>query len=357
MNMNSTIRIGLIGGGWRASYYLRIASMLPHLFHITGVVLRSPDKYSDFLAKWKVPVYRSAEELAEVSDFLVLAVSKTSAPASITELAAADIPVLAETPPATNLSEYEQLSAIAASNPRIQVAEQYPLLPHNQARTAYINTGKLGDVMHVQVSAGHGYHGISLIRKWLSIGTTFECDIIGRRFSLPIADTPHRGQASSNEVGIEQQEIAIFSFADGKSAVLDFARSQYFSTIRSNRILIRGSHGEIQDNTITRKIGPDHFETVTIQRSQHGQEDSLYNLSLAHLQAGVDVLYRNPFSSYPLSDEEIGIAEALLRMRTFLEEGTSFYSLSDALTDVRLGLSMEEAIANKGAVTVHIDLL
>ncbi|MBD3922539.1 Gfo/Idh/MocA family oxidoreductase [Paenibacillus sp. PR3] len=352
--MNAPLRIGIIGGGWRAAYYLRIASLLPHLFHITGIVLRDPAKYSDLLARWSVRAFRSAEELAAESDFLVLAVSKTSATAYITDLAASDIPMLAETPPATSLAEYEQLSTIAARNPRIQVAEQYPFLPHNQARTAYINSGKLGDVMHVQVSAGHGYHGISLIRKWLSIGTTLECEIIGRRFSMPIADTPHRGQASSNEPGIEQQDIAIFSFADGKSAVLDFARSQYFSTIRSNRILIRGTHGEIQDNTITRKIGPDHFETVTIQRSQHGQEGSLFNLSLAQLQAGADILYRNPFYPHSLSDEEIGIAEALLRMHTFLKDGTSFYSLAEALTDVRLGLSMDEALASKGAVTVRI---
>lgn len=352
--MNTPIRIGIIGGGWRATYYLRIASLLPHLFHITGIVLRDPAKYSDLLARWNVPAYRSAEELSAVSDFLVLAVSKTSATAYITELAAADIPLLAETPPATNLAEYEQLSAIAARNPRIQVAEQYPLLPHNQARSSYISSDKLGDVMHVQVSAGHGYHGISLIRKWLSIGMALECEIIGRRFTLPIADTPHRGQAPSNEPGVEQQDIAIFTFANGKSAVLDFARSQYFSTIRSNRVLIRGTHGEIQDNTITRKIGPDHFETVTIQRSQHGQEDSLFNLSLAQLQAGADILYRNPFAPHSLSDEEIGIAEALLRMRVFLQEGTSFYSLDEALTDVRLGLSMDEALAGKEAVTVRI---
>ncbi|GMK41858.1 hypothetical protein PCCS19_49170 [Paenibacillus sp. CCS19] len=352
--MNSPIRIGIIGGGWRASYYLRIASLLPHLFHISGVVLRDPTKYSDFLARWNVPVYRSAEELSAKSDFLVLAVSKTAAAACIADLVAADIPVLAETPPATSLAEYEQLAAIAARNPCIQVAEQYPLLPHNQARTAYLGSGKLGDVHHVQVSAGHGYHGISLIRQWLNIGTTLECEIIGRRFSMPIADTPHRGQVSSNEPGVEQQDIAIFSFAGGKSAVLDFARSQYFSTIRSNRILIRGTHGEIQDNTITRKIAPDYFETATIQRTQQGQEGSLFNLSLARLQAGADILYRNPFASHSLSDEEIGIAEALLRMRIFLQEGISFYSLSEALTDVRLGLSMDEALASSGAVTVRI---
>lgn len=300
ITMNSPIQIGIIGGGWRASYYLRIASMLPHLFHISGVVLRDPAKYSDFLAKWKVPLYQSAEELSTVSDFLVLAVSKTAAASCITDLAAADIPVLAETPPATNLAEYEQLSAIAASNPRIQVAEQYPLLPHHQARTTYINSGKLGDVHHVQVSAGHGYHGISLIRQWLSIDTTLECEIIGRRFAIPIADTPHRDQTSSSGPGIEQQEIAFFSFANGKSAVLDFARSQYFSTIRSNRVLIRGTHGEMQDNTISRKIGPDHFETVTIQRTQLGQEDSLFNLSLARLQAGADILSQSVRSSSAL---------------------------------------------------------
>ncbi|MCR2807531.1 Gfo/Idh/MocA family protein [Paenibacillus soyae] len=351
--MQRQIRFGLIGGGWRAAFYLRIAAMLPHQFRVSGILLRSPEKYSELLAKWNVPVYSSADALAKECDFLVLAVSKTAAASRIAELAEAGIPVLAETPPAVSLAEYERLTAIAASKPSIQVAEQYPLLPHHQARTAYAQAGKIGGVHHVQASAGHGYHGISLIRKWLSIDPAESCEIIGRKLTMPIADVPYRDQdVSDDREGIEQQEIAILQFGSGKSALLDFSRSQYFSPIRSNRILIRGTHGEIRDNDAVRKLGAGRFENVRFERVQSGQEGSLAPLSLLEIRAGAETLYRNPFTPHPLSDEELGIAEALLKMDRFIRDGVPFYSLVEALADVRLALAIEQSLTEAKAVTI-----
>ncbi|OUS78434.1 hypothetical protein B1748_02250 [Paenibacillus sp. MY03] len=352
--MRPVITFGLIGGGWRATFYLRIAAMLPHRFRVSGILLRHPEKYEELLAKWNVAVYRSADELARDSDFLVLAVSKNGVPAWLSELSQAGIPVLAETPPATNMTEFDQLTAIAASDARIQVAEQYPLQPHHQARTACLQSGAIGDVHHVQVSAGHGYHGVSLIRKWLAIEPAQSCEIIGSRFSMPIGDVPYRDQTVPDDrEGEEVQEIAIFRFSSGKSAVLDFSRSQYFSQIRANRILIRGTLGEIRDNALVRKTGPGLFESLSLEREQNGQEGSLSPLSLLEIRAGANVLYRNPFSPYPLSDEEIGIAEALVKMDTYLRQGVSFYSLTEALADVRLALAMERSFTEVKPVIVE----
>ena len=52
----------------------------------------------------------------------------------------------------------------------MQVAEQYAFQPLHAARLAFIRAGKLGEISQVQVSVAHGYHGISLIRKFLGIG-------------------------------------------------------------------------------------------------------------------------------------------------------------------------------------------
>lgn len=351
--MESISTFGLIGGGWRASFYLRIAATLPHMFRVSGILLRNPDNYGDFLAKWNIPVYRTAAELAKDSDFLVLSVSKSAAASWISELAAAGIPVLAETPPAANRDEYEQLLEIAATDARIQVAEQYPLQPHHQARTAYIRSGAIGDVRHVQVSSGHGYHGISLIRRWLAIEPHQPCEVIGSRISMPIGDVPGRNSSIPEEQeGVEVQDIAIFRFGGGKSAVLDFSRSQYFSPIRRNRILIRGTLGEIRDNDVYRKTGPGQFESLSFERVQGGQEGSLFPLSLQRIRAGAKALYLNPFNPFPLTDEEIAIAEALMNMDRYLRQGVSFYSLAEALADVRLDLAMERAFAEVKPVAV-----
>ena len=38
------IRFGLIGSGWRAEFYIRIAKMLPEQFELTGVLIRDKRK-------------------------------------------------------------------------------------------------------------------------------------------------------------------------------------------------------------------------------------------------------------------------------------------------------------------------
>lgn len=349
--MTKPIRFGIIGGGWRATCYLKLARMLPQQFQVSGLLIRNPDKYHNLISEWKLPVYSSLEDLAADSDFVVLAVSKASAVSLLQKIAALNIPVLAETPTASTLEEVDILRTIAGDNSAIQVAEQYPLQPHHQARTAYIQSGNLGQVCHVQVSAAHGYHGISLIRKWLSI---FEvtCEIVARRLQVPIMDFSYRGEHARNIVTTEQQDIAIMTFPSGKSAVLDFTRSQYFSPLRSNRILIRGSHGEIRDNDIIRYIGPTETEALQIRRLQGGQEGSLDSLSLYEIRTGQHCLFHNPFHPSPLSDEEIAMGQALLNMSKYLETGISTYSLSDALIDTKLSLAIEEAIALGSVVTL-----
>ncbi|WP_339316299.1 Gfo/Idh/MocA family oxidoreductase [Paenibacillus sp. FSL R10-2734] len=354
--MNRPIRFGIIGSGWRAEMYLKLAHLLPQQFQVSGVFIRNRTKYQQLIEKWNLTVYSSMEQLAAESDFVVLAVSKTAASSLLLELSALQIPVLAETPTASTPAEYELLRSSAIDFSLIQVAEQYPLLPHHQARTAYIQSGQLGQVGHVQVSVAHGYHGISLIRKWLSITGT-ACEITARRLEVPIMDYAYRGREAEDALKTEQQDIAIMVFPSGKSAVLDFTRSQYFSPLRTNRILIRGSHGEIRDNEIIRRLGTEETEHMTIRRIQSGQEGSLENLSLHELRAGQLSLFQNPFHPAPLSDEEIGIGQALLNMSSFLRTGTSVYSLADALTDVRLSFAVDEAISSEGTVTLKDEFI
>ncbi|WNS42887.1 Gfo/Idh/MocA family oxidoreductase [Paenibacillus sp. MMS20-IR301] len=352
---NQPIRFGLIGSGWRAEMYLKLAQMLPQQFQVSGAVIRNPAKYQQLIGRWSLKVYSSAGQLAADSDFLVLAVSKTAAADLLLELADLQIPVLAETPAAASPAEYERLRASLTRASLIQVAEQYPLLPHHQARTAYIGEGQLGRIGHVQVSVAHGYHGISLIRRWLSVNGT-ACEITARRLELPIMDFPYRGRAAEDSLTTEQQDIAIMVFPSGQSAVLDFTRSQYFSPLRRNRVLIRGSHGEIRDNEISRRLSAEETGYAEILRIQGGQEGSLDSLALRELRAEGQCLFRNPFPAAPLSDEEIGIGQALLNMSGFLRTGISSYSLAEALTDARLSFAVDEAICSGGKITLQDEI-
>ena len=48
--------------------------------------------------------------------------------------------------------------------------------------------------------------------------------------------------------------LATLDFGDGRSALYDFTDNQWHNPLRTNRIVVRGSHGEIVDDTVTRWV-------------------------------------------------------------------------------------------------------
>lgn len=351
--MHHPVRFGIVGSGWRAAYYLRIAQALPHLFEVSGLYIRSPHKYQDFIAKWRVPVHSSLASLAADSDFVVTSVSKTASHALIKELTAMGAAVLAETPPAVSEEQLLGLMPLVEQGARIQIAEQYHLQPHHQARTALVESGRLGSIQHTQVSAAHGYHGISLLRKWLNCGPG-RCEITARRYEHLVMEGPHRGvQPSEERLTTEVQDIALFAFDNGTSGVMDFSSQQYYSPVRNQRILIRGTKGELQGNLMNRYAPGLQLETLALERVVDGQEASLIPLSLKQINLGLECLYHHPFHPAPLSDEEIAIAEALSRMAAYVIGGASFYSLAEALQDTYLSLCIDKAIHTKSTIVTE----
>ena len=112
----------------------------------------------------------------------------------------------------------------------------------------------------------------------------------------------------------------------------DFSFEQYCSDIRSSQINIRGTNGEIVNNTCSYlKDGvPQRFE---IYRNTYGVEESLDGMCLFNITGGGEVLYTNPFPRARLSDEEIAIATCLVKMKAYIKTGEAFYSLKDAEFD------------------------
>ncbi|MFD1955601.1 Gfo/Idh/MocA family oxidoreductase [Paenibacillus thailandensis] len=343
----------IIGGGWRAEFYIRIAAALPDFFRITGMFVRDAEKGARLENKYNVRTYRTMDELlAHASgSFAVLSVPRTVSPDFMSELAVRGIPVLAETPPAADLEALLALYRKLPEGARIQVAEQYAFQPKHAARLAFARSGKLGDLWHAQVSAAHDYHGVSLIRQLLGVG--FEDAVIqGSRFGSRILKGPSRqGPPAAEEFVDQLQDIAAFRFEEsGKSAVYDFTREQYFSWIRSGRVLVRGSRGEIADDRI--RYMSDYATPVysELQRIDAGHDGNLEGYHHVGILAGERWLYRNPFAPARLSDEELAMAAVLQAMGDYAQGGPSFYSFAEAAQDQYLAIMMREAIERGTAV-------
>jgi predicted dehydrogenase len=338
------IEFGIVGAGWRTEFYLRIARALPERFRTTGVVVRNPEKRKPFEQAWGVRVCADADELLKTSPlFVVTAVSWAGNPELLKHLSERGIPVLSETPPAPDLPQLAEVSALAGKGAKIQVAEQYWAQPHHQACSAVIEKGLIGRPTHAQISVAHGYHGISLIRRFLGIG--FEPPkISGKRLVAPIvAGGGRNGPPTEEKTRNSDQDIVFLDWGD-RLGILDFTGDQYFGWIRNPRVLIRGERGEIVNDTVYYLKDFRTPMAVSLRRDITGANGNLEGFYLRGIQAGSEWAYANPFAPAPLSDDEIAIATCLAKMDEYVRTGREFYTLAEACQDHYLNLVYQQAL-------------
>jgi hypothetical protein len=152
---------------------------------------------------------------------------------------------------------------------------------------------------------------------------------------------PRRTPGTAEEV----RTVGFVEFGD-RLGVYDFAGEQYFSYIRSSRVGLRGSLGEIADRDVRRLTGLDEPVTQELRREQTGEEGDLGGYSLRGISLGDRWVYRNPFPGARLSDDEIAIAACIEQMGRYAQGGPSFYGLADASQDHYLSLCLHQAAAS-----------
>ena len=349
----SRISFCLVGGGWRAQFYLRVARALPDLFSVTGILVRDRAKAETIERTWGVRTYRDVEALTKHGEpqFCVTCLPWAANPETILRLVNLGVPVLSETPPAPDVPGLKGLvERVRGSRGLVQVAEEYHLRPLHIAQSEIIRRGLMGAVHHASVSVGHGYHGISLMRRLL--GVAFEpARIHSFAFTYPIVQGPGKeGPPTREQVVEEKQELYVFQFPGERVGLVDFAGSQYFGWIRSDRLLVRGDRGQIEwDEVLMLK----DFATplrLRLERVESGRYGNLAAPSLQGFRFGDSWIWRNSYPA-PLMDDEIALCEVLSRMGAYVETGAEFYPLAEGAHDHYLYLRAQES-ADRGSAEV-----
>jgi predicted dehydrogenase len=258
-------------------------------------------------------------------------------------LTAQKVPVLSETPIAPALEDLHRVVQLVKAGARIQVAEQYLFQPMHAARLKLIRDGKLGTVYEADVSFAHGYHGISLLRNYLQTDLRLP-KITARKFKSRIVAGPGRDGAPKERAVIDSERvIAHFDYGD-RLGIYDFTGDQYFSWIRSPRLLVRGEEGEINgDHVRLLKDFRTPFE-FTLERQETGHGMNLEGHHHRAILGGGEILYQNPFAPARWSDDEIAVATSLSKMKTYAETGESFYGVPEACHDRYLDLLISETL-------------
>ena len=133
----SATTFAIVGSGRRSRFLLHLARAAPGRLRVSGVITRTAESGRQVSEAWGVPAYRTTEELlrAERPQFVVAAVPWAQMPVTVRELVTAKVRVLAETPPAPDLDGLRSLWVEVGATGRVQVAEQYLLMPGHAAQS------------------------------------------------------------------------------------------------------------------------------------------------------------------------------------------------------------------------------
>ncbi len=345
-------RFGVVGSGWRGEFFVRMARLMPERFECAGVVTRSSSRAEQIGATWGVPAVQTLDELVSARpEFVVVAVPWPQTPEVTRALVAAGVPVLAETPPAPDADGLRSLWSDVGASGLVQVAEHSPSMPAHAARIAVVESGAIGVPTSVQISSTHLYHAVGLIRRLLGVapGVT---RVRATRLVGPLLDPLARdGWTGATAPAPAGTTLATLDFGDGRGALYDFTDNQWHNPLRTNRIVVRGSHGEIVDDAVTRWVDPTTVLTSRLERRVSGLEQNLDGFDLEHLSFDGRVVYRNDFHGARLADDDLAVAELLRATAAWVrDEGPAPYPLAEGSEDHLIGLAIDEAVSSAGEV-------
>ncbi|MBL7257742.1 Gfo/Idh/MocA family protein [Paractinoplanes lichenicola] len=333
----------VVGSGWRAEMFWRLAAALPDV-ECLGAVVRTPRELP-------VPTFTALDEIRP--DFVVTAVPWPANPSVIVEAVDRGLPVLAETPPAPDADGLAELWQRTGQTGLVQVAEQYLLVPAHAARLAAVRAGVVGKPTQVQVSSTHMYHAVSLMRGFLGAGRG-PVTVRATRTTAPLVDPLTRdGWTDDPEPKPATTTIATIDFDDGLSGLYDFTDNQWHNQLRFRRIVVRGTHGELRDDEVVRLTEPRTVVRSPLTRRQTGYDLDLDDFDTDTITLGDRVLFRNPFPGRRFNDEEIAIATLLRQMADWVRgDGPPPYPLADGAHDHLVALAVEESADTDRTVTI-----
>ncbi|MGD9147551.1 MAG: Gfo/Idh/MocA family oxidoreductase, partial [Anaerolineae bacterium] len=243
------LRVAIVGTASRASYlYGPLLKALPEQVDLVSIWGRSAGSARRLGESLGVPWYTDLARLVrETAPQIGVVCVAYEANGQVGLMAVEHgLNVLLETPIAHNLGEADAIIAAAtARGLKIEIAEQFHRRPLEQIKLRLLESGLFGRV-HTSFNdfAGHGYHGVSVMRSYLGFDAR-PTQVIGavRDYSL----APHWSRlAGTHGPRTETQEHGIVEFEGGQVGIFHWTDVGYDSPLRwwrSSRFLAEQGMG------------------------------------------------------------------------------------------------------------------
>jgi predicted dehydrogenase len=329
------IRVAIVGTARRASYmYGPILKALPEQVELVAVWGRSADSARRLGESLGVPWYTALDKLIrETAPQIGVVCVAYNANGQVGLMAVEhSLNVLLETPIAHKLSEADAIIAAAEERGlKIEVAEQFHRRPVEQIKLKLIASGLFGRVCaSFNDFAGHGYHGVSVMRSYLGFDAK-PIQVTGavRQYDL----APHWSRlAETRGPRTETQEHGLIEFEGGQMGVFHWTSVGYDSALRwwrSSRFLAEKGMGltvgvglEAQEWLTLLAPGGEAPRFITLERRWERNDGGALVAMVAHTGDPDQPIVRwdNPFRpavkghGVQWHDDEIGVAGCLMSL-------------------------------------------
>ncbi len=368
--MEEPLRVAIIGASKRSSYmYGPLIQALPDEMRLVAVWGRSPDSARRLGEELGAPWYTDLRRLVDDHDPHIGVVSVNySANGQVGLMAVeAGLHVLLETPIAHDLREADAIIEAAADRRlKIEVAEQFHRRPLEQIKLKLLASGLFGRV-HTSFSdfAGHGYHGISVMRSYLGFDAR-PVQVAGSVHRYELA--PHWSRlANARGPRAETQEHGLIEFDGGQLGVFHWTDVGYDSPLRwwrSSRFLAEKGMGitvgvglDVEERLSLLAPGGEAPRFITLERRWERVDGGALVAMVAHTGDPDQpiITWENPFRparqghGRQWHDDEIGVAGCLMSLVDAVRNDThSTYGPWQARLDQELILALRQSAAEGG---------
>ena len=363
------IRVAIIGTAKRSAYLYGPLLRAMEGVELVAVWGRSDDSARRLGASLGVPHFTDLDRLIRETAPQVGVVSVSYGANGQVGLTAVEhgLHVLLETPIAHKLGEADAIIAAAQRRGlKVEVAEQFHRRPLEQIKLRLIASGLFGRV-HTAFNdfAGHGYHGVSVMRSYLGFDAQ-PVQVTGAVRNYPLAAHFSR-LANSNAAREETQEHGMITFAGGQLGIFHWTNVGYDSPLRwwrSSRFLAERGMGvtvgvglDVDERLSLLAPGDEAPQFITIERRWERVDGGALTAIVAHTGDAAQPIVRwdNPFAPVGQGhgpqwhDDEIGVAGCIKSLVDAVRDGGEpSYGAHQARLDQEIILAIRQSSADGG---------
>ncbi len=367
------VRVAIIGTAARSDhFYGPVLKALPDV-ELVSVWGRSEDSARRLGESLQTPWYTDLDRLVRETTPQIGIVSVAYPANGQVGLMAVEhgLHVLLETPIAHKLSEADAIiDAARKRGLKIEIAEQFHRRPLEQIKLKLIASGLFGRVYTAfNDFAGHGYHGISVMRSYLGFDAK-PVRVTGSVHTYPLAAHWSRLGKTTGPRD-ETQEHGIIEFEDGRVGIFHWTNVGYDSPLRwwrSSRFLAEKGMGvtvgvglQVEERLSLLAPGGEAPRFITLERRWERVDGGALEAMVAHTgdPALPIVRWDNPFAPVNLGfrqghgpqwhDDEIGVAGCIMSLVNAVRSGSEpSYGAYQGRLDQELILAIRQSAADGG---------